>query len=260
MDSSAELQRMQSESLVKVERAHTAPGAGDNPFTNQTPRPGCAEWAKMILLLPLAIVRVMLILVFLLLATPFACMALCGYDPGPDPALPNTLSCWRKALFFPIRLATRGVLLCLGFWWISEKGERVPATEAPLLLPNHLGVVEPLYLMCRYGVSHVAKAETIDTPLVGTLARGMLQVFVRRSADDAPRIGTHSAQEVRDVIEKRARNMGANNFPQLCLYPEATCTNGRSVIAFKLGAFCKTGCALCLCVPSDAQRALPSLP
>ena len=234
----AALRRMHSDSLVKVDAVSQE--STFNPFVNQTPHPGAVEWIKMILLLPLAIVRVVLIVVLLLLCAPFAYLALCGYDPGEDARLPKTLSCWRKMLYFPIRIATRGVLLCLGFWWISEKGTRAPPTEAPLLLPNHLGAIEPLYLMCRYGVSHVAKADIINYPLVGPLAKGVQQVFVRRGADERPIPGTHSAKDVRDVIEARAKNMGKNNFPQLCLYPEATTTNGQSVIDFKLGAFCKT--------------------
>ena len=233
------LQRMHSDSLVNIEPAHRTAGPSVNPFMNRTPHPGAVDWIKMILLLPLAIVRAALCAVFVLLGAPFAYLALCGYDPGDDPALPTPLSCWRQALYFPIRVTIRAVLFCLGFMWITEKGERAPATEAPLLLPNHLGAFEPLYLASRYGVSHVAKAELIDTPIVGALAKGVLQVFVRRQADERPKPGTHSAREVRDVIEKRGRHMGAGNFPQLCLYPEATCTNGLSVISFKLGAFCK---------------------
>lgn len=236
---STALQRMHSDSLLDVEDAHRTPGPSLNPFLNRTPHPGAVDWIKMIVLLPLALVRVLLCVVFILLGAPFAYLALCGYDPGDDPAIPATLSCWRKVLFFPIRVSVRAVLFCLGFMWVVEKGDRAPATEAPLLLPNHLGAIEPLYLMCRHGVSHVAKAELIDTPILGALGKGVMQVFVRRLATEAPKAGTHSAREVRNVIEQRARKMGADNFPQLCLYPEATCTNGLSVISFKLGAFCK---------------------
>eukprot|EP01050_Picozoa_sp_SAG11_P001006 SAG11_NODE_40_length_21525_cov_16.276066_6_plen_480_part_00 len=181
----------------------------------------------------------MLSIVIVLLTAPFAYLALCGYDPGPDPLLPVPLSCWRKALFLPIRLATRVTLFCLGFMWISVKGNKVPATEAPLLVPNHLGAIEPLYLMCRYGVSHVAKADTINTPIMGMLAKGMLQIFVRRSADDTPTQsdGTVSAKDAAAAIASRAQNMGAGGYPTLCLYPEATTTNGRCLINFKTGAF-----------------------
>jgi lysophosphatidylcholine acyltransferase/lyso-PAF acetyltransferase len=91
--------------------------------------------------------------------------------------------------------------------------------------------------MCRYGVSHVAKAETKSYPLIGALSTAVQQVYVRRSSATQPIPGTHSASEVREVIEARCQNMGANGYRTLCLYPEATTTNGQSIIHFKLGAF-----------------------
>ena len=227
---------MQSSSLITVEDAQVPSRV--NPFINTTPgAPSACEWVKIALLLPLAIVRVLLALVFIVIGAPFAYLSLVGYDPGPDPSLPVPLSCWRKALYLPMRLAVRGILACLGFMWVSVKGNKVPSSEAPLLLPNHMGFVEPLYLMCRYGVSHVAKAETKSIPVVGALGRAVQQVYVRRSSATAPVPGTHTAREVRDVIGARGANMGANGYPTLCLYPEATTTNGQSLIHFKLGAF-----------------------
>jgi len=242
-----------SQTLLPV-RDVVAGGGGEDsqqphPFLNGTPKPGAVEWTKMVLLLPLAVARVALMLVMILLTAPFAYLALCGYDPGPDPLLPNPLSCWRKALFMPIRIATRGVLFCFGFMWISVKGTKAPATEAPLLVPNHLGAVEPLFLMCRYGVSHVAKADTINTPIMGALAKGALQIFVRRGADDAPTPGdgTVSAKDAAAAIAARAQNKGANGYPTLALYPEATTTNGKCLLNFKTGAF-RPGCPVQPCV------------
>ena len=236
----------QSQSLLQVADVAAAEEL-PHPFLNGTPRPQLLDWFKMILLLPLALVRVVLIIAMTLVAAPFAYLALWGYDPGPAPLLPNPLPCWRQALFLPIRLATRGMLFCLGFMWISVKGRKVPATEAPLLVPNHLGAAEPFYLMCRYGVSHVAKAETINTPVMGVLAKGMLQIFVRRSADDKPTPGTLAAKDTATAIEKRARNMGAGGYPTLALYPEATTTNGRCLLNFKTGAF-RPGCPVQPCI------------
>jgi lysophosphatidylcholine acyltransferase / lyso-PAF acetyltransferase len=238
----------QSESLLQVVDV-AAVEELPHPFLNGTPRPQLLDWVKMILLLPLALVRVILIVAMVLIAAPFAYLALCGYDPGPDPLLPNPLPCWRKALFLPIRFATRGMLFCFGYMWIPVKGRKAPATEAPLLVPNHLGAIEPFYLMCRYGVSHVAKADTINTPIMGVLAKGMLQIFVRRSADDKPTPGdgTLAARDTAAAIEKRAQNMGAGGYPTLALYPEATTTNGRCLLNFKTGAF-RPGCPVQPCI------------
>ena len=166
----SQLHRMRSASLLKVVEGAPRPqkgGAAFNPFVNGRQEPGVVDWIKMVVLLPLALVRLLLAALCILLGAPFAYLSLAGYDPGPDEALPAPLSCWRAALFFPMRVATRGVLFAMGFMYIRVKGHKVPATEAPLLLPNHVGQIEPLFLMSRFGVSHVAKAETKDLPLVG---------------------------------------------------------------------------------------------
>ena len=47
----------QSESLLKVDLLDTAEEL-THPFLNGTPRPRLLDWARMILLLPLALVRV----------------------------------------------------------------------------------------------------------------------------------------------------------------------------------------------------------
>ena len=247
MASDGGLVSRQSETLLRV--ASVKQQSQINPFVNATPRPGIVEWTKMILLLPLALVRVVLALTLLLVGALFAYPSLWGYQPGPDANLPAPLSCWRKALFFPMRVATRGVLFCLGFMYIRVKGHKAPATEAPLLVPNHVGFVEPLFLMCRFGVSHVAKADTKKTPLMGALATAALQVFVRRAADDQPTPGdgTVSARDAAAAIAARANNMGANGYPTLCLYPEATTVNGKCLINFKTGAF-RPGCPVQPCI------------
>jgi hypothetical protein len=114
-----------------------------NPFINNTAgAPGALEWLKILLLLPLAIVRVLLILVFLAIGAPFAYISLAGYDPGPDSRLPKPLSCWRQALYLPMRLAVRGVLACLGFWWVNVKGTKAPATQVGRL-PSLSSPVSP---------------------------------------------------------------------------------------------------------------------
>ena len=90
-------------------------------------------------MLPLALARVVLILVVVLvLIAPFGYLSICGYDPGPDKLVPAPLSCLRRALFLPVRLGSRAVLFCMGFHWVCIRGTKAPSTEAPILVPNHL--------------------------------------------------------------------------------------------------------------------------
>ena len=118
-----------------------------NPFLNGTPKVGgMVGWFKIVLGLPIAVVRVALMVPLAAVCAPWGYLSLVGYKPGNNPSLPAPLRGWRAVLFFPCRLFARGVLFLLGFHWVKIKGQIAPAIQAPLLLPNHLGFVVSLPL------------------------------------------------------------------------------------------------------------------
>jgi hypothetical protein len=124
-----------------------------NPFLNGTPKiKGMVGWFKLVLGLPIAVVRVALMVPLAAVCAPWGYLSLVGYKPGNNPSLPAPLRGWRAVLFFPCRLFARGVLFLLGFHWVKIKGQIAPATQAPLLLPNHLGFVVSLPLSTSHSL------------------------------------------------------------------------------------------------------------
>ena len=114
------------------------------------------------------------------------------------------------------------------------RGKLAPTTEAPILVPNHLvrrtmsratdsvvtflsavclavfqSFVEPLFLMCYGGVSHVAKASTATVPVMGALAVAVQQLFVMRTGGgdgDGGGKGLSSSQVCPEAVATSAEN------------------------------------------------------
>jgi hypothetical protein len=234
-DEDRQLGRQISESLPQLPAQRspdqytprTAEAALFNPFMNRTPTISSCGWFKMVVLLPLALLRLVLCAALVLLCAPFGYLSLVCYNPGPDISLPAPLSCVRAALFFPMRVCARGVLFFLGFHWVRVKGELAPASQAPLLLPNHVGFAETFWFFAMYGVSQVSKAATENTPLLGSLSRGALNIFVRRRESDPGGPTAMNTSQAKAAIEARARNMGANNYPHVCSCNHPSCSRVR---------------------------------
>jgi len=141
------------------------------------------------------------------------------------------LSAWRRALRIPLRLLGRTLLFFLGYIYIEEEGRPAPTKEAPIVVSNHLGPVEPIVLAVMTGGMPVSKLENASLPLFGALAKAFLPIFVDRT-------NSNSRQLVKDEIEFRAKSVMIGDFrTPVFLFPEGTTTNGTSVITFKSGAF-----------------------
>jgi len=94
-----------------------------NPFLNRLPNPGPWEKTKMVLLLPLAVARVVLLVPICVVGSVFGLLAGVGYDPRwrageaghDDKLLPSPISAVRRALQLPFRACTRLGLFVLGY-------------------------------------------------------------------------------------------------------------------------------------------------
>ena len=158
----------------------------------------------------------------------------CGAATSDDgKALPMRMPVSR----FFLRLFNRGVLFALGYLWITVDGTN--DATAPVVVCNHVSFVDPFifaYLMLPMAV---AKAEVRDAPFLGAIARATQTILVEResaesrhavSAEISRRVQWRDAQPA-DVVEAQAE------WPQLLIFPEATCTNTSCVIEFKMGPF-----------------------
>ena len=133
----------------------------------------------------------------------------------------------RKILVnYGIRTCARLILFCLGFHYISVKGtENRKDDVAPIIVGNHRGPFEPIYLVAFHNLSMVSAAEN-RWPVLKYGMDALQFIFVHRRGP--------GRKGVVDLICDRAKTKG---FPQVGLFPEGTTTNGTAIINFKAGAF-----------------------
>jgi len=98
-----------------------------------------------------------------------------------------------------------------------------------IVVGNHLGVADILWMLYAYGPAFVAKEEVRGLPVVGPISDLLLKcIFVDRLAEQKGE-GTGAA-----ILRYfTAGQLGR----RLCLFPEGTTSNGRQVINFRTGAF-----------------------
>ncbi|XP_070574726.1 lysophosphatidylcholine acyltransferase 2-like isoform X3 [Ptychodera flava] len=170
-------------------------------------------------------IRLILILMFLLIAWLLALVALLGIKDE----LKEPLSGWRRKLLIPITHLT-----ALGFkscgYAVVVKGQRSTVARAPLLaIAPHSSFFDAIPFPITLGMpSPVAKTEIGDIPLFRTLVRILQPVFVSRN-------DPNSRQNTIKEIKRRAQSGG--KWPQVIIFPEGTCTNRSCLISFKGGAF-----------------------
>ena len=129
---------------------------------------------------------------------------------------------------YPGLLCVRGLLFCFGFWFISEKGRKSKFEEAPIIVANHLGLFESLWLGYTYNIaSFVSKRDNLSVAGALPFIKAQQMLLVDHRSKD-------SRKQVVEQILYRVRTPG---FPQTVIYPEGVVTNGRVLISFKTGAF-----------------------
>jgi hypothetical protein len=136
-----------------------------------------------------------------------------------------------------MRFCSRMILFALGYWWIWEDGVYDP--NCPVIVSNHVSFADPFYFAWAMLPMAVAKAEVLKAPFLGTIAKAQQTILVHRGSaqsrhDVSVEISRRTQWKVKAPEEVRRRH---GDWPPLLIFPEATCTNSKSVIEFKYGAF-----------------------
>eukprot|EP00755_Sulcionema_specki_P013098 Sspe_Gene.53097::Locus_29372_Transcript_1_1_Confidence_1.000_Length_1591::g.53097::m.53097/K13510/LPCAT1_2; lysophosphatidylcholine acyltransferase / lyso-PAF acetyltransferase len=131
---------------------------------------------------------------------------------------------WRSVVAGTIRYLARLVLFLCGFQFIQRHGKY--DASAPIVVANHRGMFEALYLLAYHKCCLVSAVEN-KFPVVGHAMDAMQFIFLDRTNPD-------SRKAVVETINRRANEVG---WPQVAMFPEGTTTNGRALIQFKVGAF-----------------------
>ncbi|XP_030381302.1 lysophosphatidylcholine acyltransferase [Scaptodrosophila lebanonensis] len=199
-----------------------------NPFVHRIQIDSHIEIAKIyvltVLLLP---IRVMGCVLSLLSAWMFACIGLYGMTLDDLKAKP--LTGWRKHMQYLTARAMRMLYASGSFHYVNMKGSPATAKEAPILVvAPHSSYVDSILVVASGPPSIVAKRETADIPLLGRIINYAQPIYVQRE-DPNSRQNT-----IREIVE-RARS--PENWPQVVIFAEGTCTNRSALIKFKPGAF-----------------------
>jgi lysophosphatidylcholine acyltransferase/lyso-PAF acetyltransferase len=194
-----------------------------DPFRNHTPDiVGLYEWIKIVICLPLAVVR--LVLFGLVLAVGFLAtkLAIQGWNDRHNP-MPK----WRCRIMIITRLCSRCILFCFGYHWIRRSGKPASREVAPIVVSNHVSYTDPIFFFYELFPSIVSSESHDQIPFVGTIIRAMQVIYVDRFS---PASRKHAVAEIN-------RKASCHDFPRVLLFPEGTTTNGRALISFQLGAF-----------------------
>ncbi|XP_026846430.1 lysophosphatidylcholine acyltransferase [Drosophila persimilis] len=199
-----------------------------NPFVHRLEIDSHIEVAKIyvltVLLLPIRVVGCVL---SLLSAWMFACIGLYGMTLDDLKAKP--LSGWRKQMQYMTAKAMRMLYTSGSFHHVSMKGTPATPKQAPILVvAPHSSYVDSILVVATGPPSIVAKRETADIPLLGRIINYAQPIYVQRE-DPNSRQNT-----IRDIVD-RARS--TDDWPQVVIFAEGTCTNRTALIKFKPGAF-----------------------
>ncbi|GFP82311.1 lysophospholipid acyltransferase lpeat2 [Phtheirospermum japonicum] len=194
-----------------------------DPFRNHTPSvEGLYEWLKIVICLPIAVVRLLLFGLSLSIGYLATIAALHGWKDRQNP-MPK----WRCRLMWVTRVCARLILFSFGYHWIKRRGKPAPREIAPIVVSNHVSYIDPIFFFFEIFPTIVSSESHDSMPFVGTIIRAMQVIYVDRFSRSSRK---HAVTEIK-------RKASSSQFPRVLLFPEGTTTNGRILISFQLGAF-----------------------
>ncbi|XP_068618621.1 lysophosphatidylcholine acyltransferase [Battus philenor] len=202
-----------------------------NPFVHKLELDNTYDKIKTaiftVILLPF---RVIVICYLIVTAWFLACIGL--YGLSEEDLRKKPMTGWRSKLRFYILSLMRLVVVAAGFHRVRVVGrEHTPDSprDAPVLvMAPHSSFFDAIAIVCLGAPSVVAKADTARLPFIGQLINYTQPVYVWRD-DPNSRQNT-----IKEIIE---RATSKENWPQVLIFPEGTCTNRSCLITFKPGGF-----------------------
>lgn len=194
-----------------------------DPFRNHTGKiESLYEWVKIVVCLPIVVLRLVLFGVCLVVGYVATKCALFGWKDKHNP-MPR----WRCRIMWITRISARCILFCFGYHWIKRRGKPAPRDVAPIVVSNHVSYIEPIFFFFELFPTIVASESHDSMPFVGDIIRAMQVIYVNRFSQS-------SRKQATSEIKRKA---SSDQFPRVLLFPEGTTTNGRCLISFQLGAF-----------------------
>ncbi|XP_062997562.1 lysophosphatidylcholine acyltransferase 2 [Elgaria multicarinata webbii] len=164
-------------------------------------------------------------LVIFLMAWPFALLATSGNtEKGTLPLLG-----WKRTVSYTtLTLLSRALFFVMGFR-VKVKGEVASPEEAPILAAApHSSFFDGIVCVMAGLPSTVSRQENLSVPILGRILGALQPVVVSRTDPDSRR---------NTINEIMRRATSGEQWPQVLIFPEGTCTNRSCLITFKQGAF-----------------------
>lgn len=147
-----------------------------DPFRNHTPKiDGVYEWFKILICVPIAVIRLVIFGLTLLIGYFATLIALQGWKDRNIP-MPR----WRCNLMWVTRFCARCILFSFGYHWIKRKGWPAPREIAPIVVSNHVSYIDPIFYFYELFPTIVASDSHDSMPVVGTIIRAMQVIYVNR--------------------------------------------------------------------------------
>ena len=159
-------------------------------------------------------------------------------EPNTNPKewniLSNTISSWTRRLLKLNGINIKKIRLNYEDIYKKYLGPDYtfnPDEKYSLIISNHTGFYDIIMNMSLYSCGFVAKEDTKNYFMVGTISKSLNCLFVNReSKENRQRIFKQLEQRQKDFYEGKILS-------PLCLFPEGTTTNGKYILKFKRGAF-----------------------
>ncbi|XP_052900564.1 lysophosphatidylcholine acyltransferase-like [Anopheles moucheti] len=172
-------------------------------------------------------IRALLMGVCLLVAWAFASIGLYGLTEKERRSIP--ISGWRREMRELTALAMRFLYFFGSFHRIKVNGVCASPREAPIVVVGpHYSLFDSIVVAFCGPSTVVAKSKAADLPLIGKIIDITQPIYVCREDPNSRHITRHL------IIE---RVISKEDWPQILIFPEGTCSNGNAVVQFKPGAF-----------------------
>jgi lysophosphatidylcholine acyltransferase/lyso-PAF acetyltransferase len=203
-----------------------------SPFVDLKHPVDVYEAVKMIVMAPVALLRLVLAFVSVVVAWCLLHVLMVGHDVA-EPMAP-----WRyRMVAMLIGIGSRILMFIVGFYYIEVKGREnleKAKKEHSILVFNHVSYTDPVLLLTQYQACGVSKAGVAEIPFIGKFPIALQFMFIaRKGSADKMNKYTVKMDAQQAVLDRCWRK----EYPLLAMAPEATTKPGECLLKFRKGAF-----------------------
>lgn len=167
---------------VKIDKQKT-------PFRSRTEKVTVCEALKMVIMFPVALIRLVLIILVVILCVVWSNIFTMCHPKEPDQETEDLVPhgpC-RRFMLTPITYAARLVMFIMGFVYVHEKGCcacSVSSRFPPVIVSNHVNFVDPIFLFYKFFCCTAASSWIARVPLLGTMLLAFSPILVDRNSPE----------------------------------------------------------------------------